>query len=216
MVQRLGGDKDIKYYLTEIESGLGSTYSKERNNLIYQYKLTFARQLAAIERMQEKVVNQTTPLLASDTVKQWANRLGVRIRPNDTLTTLRRKVINRYKIISLDNKGLNEIESFFRDIFGDLFISLNTSFTNDILVDPSKQSNDPYPEWFSDRCFIYVLLNEPTDVENFLDDQVSEINEIMSIILPAWTRYSWGFNTPLTGFVLDDPTLGRLDFNLLF
>lgn len=226
--KRFGGGESIhSAYLDVIKQSLGSAFTTNDASLVGARNIAISRMVGAMYMLAEKVRNNALPATASDSLLSWADRLGVPVRPGDSVTSIRNACIAKYKL-PLGATRQNITDSVTTLLSGALLsitefkgISLNSpttrTFWAGINPGPDNFALDSRGAWISDRCHIVISIQQPANMA--FDTMLYLINVqmfgLLDILLPAYCTWSWNLG-PYVGFILGvSPNASPLTYSCL-
>lgn len=227
---RAGYNDTGQVWYSELQGALGSAYFQEDGKLapyIQVFVLALTRQLTAVDGTITRLVNQTTPMLASDSLKQWADRLGVVITESDKPHEVRAKCLAKYRAANGPTIGV--VTTALETILGNAFIEVfeNTDpdgyFTFWPVINPGNPDNNLGPTadsgvgdgtWQSiNACHLLIHVQQPIGLneDDFLYLLNVDMYNLLDVILPSWCTWDWTID--LDGFILGtDDDESMLDF----
>lgn len=222
-----GAESPHSVYLEILKQQMGSAYTKENASLVGVRNLAFARALGQLYLLAKKIPNNAIPRTSTDSLLDWANRLGVPVRPEDSESSIRRACIAKYKLPVGATR--QNIQDSLSELLRTALLSI-TEFKSETLSSTSSETFwnyfNPGPPglaldsegaWISNRCHIVVNVQQPNNIT--FDELLYLVNVQMSglldILLPAYCTWDWNLGEQ-GGFILgDDPNESHLTWNTL-
>lgn len=214
---RLGGAKPLPaWWLKTLQAAYGSAFSKDLTSNIGIKQIAMSRCLAAVGYVQEKVINNSIPSKADDALALWAQRLGITVLPTSTKAEIRAACAAKYAAVN--GPTVDAVNLAVSTLLGSVFVRIDHYYGDD----PTKLSHEapgtfwdagtPAPghsfdfagdTFLSPTSFILVRVQQPATMSNndFFYLVNVRLKDLLDDFLPAWTRWSWSFNTD--GFYCD-------------
>lgn len=230
---RAGFNDTGAVWYSELQGALGSAYFQQDTlaPIVQVFVLAITRQLAAIDGCITRLENQNTPLHASDSLRQWAERLDVSIAPDDKPHEVRAKCLAKYR--AANGPTISVVENSLETILGNAFVQLTTAdpdgyFTYWPVINPGNPDNNLGETaddnvgdgtWQSiNACHLVIQVQQPSSLndDDFLYLLNVDMYNLLDILLPAWVTWDWCINDPEDGFILgSDSQESLLDFYIL-
>jgi hypothetical protein len=231
---RAGFNDTGAVWYSELQGALGSAYFQQDGTLapiIQVFVLAITRQLAAVDGTITKLENQATPMLAFDSLRQWADILGVSVSPDDKPHEIRAKCLAKYR--AAQGPTISVVENSLETILGNAFVQVTTAdpdgyYTYWPVINPGLPANnlgETADEGVGDgtwqsinACHLVIQVTQPSSLND--DDFLYLLNvdmfNLLDVLLPAWVTWDWCINDPEDGFILgSDSQESTLDFYAL-
>lgn len=227
--RRTGGGNSIhSAYLDILKQEMGSAYTKEDRSLVGARNIALARALGQMWMLAQKIPNNAVPKTATDNLLEWAERLGVPVRPTDTEAMIRQACVAKYKLPAGATR--ENIQSSLSELLRTALLSItefksNTlasttteTFWNAFNPGPPGLALDSEGAWISNRCHIVVSVQQPNNIT--FDQLLYLVNVqmagLLDTLLPAYCTWEWNLGPYGSGFILgNDPNESHLTWNAL-
>lgn len=211
----------------ELQAQRGSAYSKDTGNLVHVENLALARTLSAVWfRLPERYRANALPHTSDERLEYWATVLGI---PFSGVPRWRVRQLCAAHYRATLGPTLDNVTQAVSALLGDAFVQVSTTVGTDLdnPPDPTKWPgvnpggdatalSDPavagQGSWFSTRCHLVVEMTQPSGMSDaeFINLRDVQLTGLLDRMLPAWATFGGVILGP--GFLLTDPTFGRLSY----
>jgi hypothetical protein len=222
---RLGGAKPTAaWWVQARQAAFGNAFSQDLTSNVGIQHIAVARQLAAVTYTQEKLVNNSTPVAAYDSLLDWAKRLGISVTPTSTEDDIRNACVAQYQATNGNNPIA--VEQSVSTLLGSVYVQVIRFYGSD----PGLMSHEAigtywdagslpstYPHIFdfggdtfvSPSSYLLIQVTQPSGMtdNDFLYLLNVRLYQLLSNLLPAWTTFAWCTSI---GFILDSSHLDRV------
>lgn len=231
---RAGFNDTGSVWYSELQGALGSAYFQADGTLapiIQVFVLAITRQLAAVDGTITKLENQATPMLAFDSLRQWAKILGVSVADDDKPHEIRAKCLAKYR--AANGPTITVVENAIETILASAYVQLTTVdpdgyYTFWPVINPGNPDNNLGKTadsgvgdgtWSSvNNCHLVIQVQQPSSLndDDFLYLLNVDLFNLLDVLLPAWVSWDWTIGNPSSGFILgSNASESLLDFYTL-
>lgn len=220
-------DTPVAYVWYRVFQGaLGTSFNQCPQGLVHAENLALARAGASVSRALEKLSNNSHPATADEKLMQWAEDLGIDIKVDDDVATVRSKADSKLKLVSGPIQYV--INQILSRILSTAFVQTYRNHNNDLgdpppktywpVINPGPQEYNLYKDGFkgpftSERNHLSVVVEKPAFLsdDQFLRLLNGEFKRQMDLLMPAYCSFDWVLKKSFeNGFELG---VDRLDYH---
>lgn len=216
-----GGKRTLEYVLESLNAQRGTAYDITEDSAVYAENMAYARALAEVLSMNQRLANQWIPSKMTTCLARWEAICGIRPAPTDTDAVRRARIAQKFDFIGkLANRA--KLDEELAAELGSVFVAVEyISYANAIIHVP----DGTYPwgtvssgaPWCSTVAHVLIKTQVPTGyTEEDYYAAVARVSPLMEQLAPAWVTWDWyrapASGTPVSvsggpsagGFYLDD------------